>query len=210
MPTRKGTMLAYLIAAVMISGLIGFAGVASSAGPLPMERKNDQLRIDETIRSKIEKRLFLDDRIDWELLQVEVYQGHATLYGEVRTPEEKGLAALLASTVPGVNDLTNSIIVEPAATPDHKLTKTIWSIFRSVPTLSDNDTLRVKVKNTVVKLEGSVEEPVQKEAAEKAAASVPGVTTVINLIEVKRMVSGENITEKVRAKMLHEGVEVLP
>ena len=111
-------MLAFLTGAVMASGFVGFAGDAPSAGATSMDRKNDQRRIDETIRSKIEKRLFMDDRIDWELLQVEVNQGHVTLYAEVRTPEEKGLAALIASTVPGVNNRTNSMIVEPAATPD--------------------------------------------------------------------------------------------
>ena len=55
-----------------------------------------------------------------------------------------------------------------------------------------------------------VEHSIQKEAAEKAVASVSGVATVINLIEVKSQVSGESVTETVREKLLQEGVQVQP
>src|SRR5439155_16077961 len=144
--------------------------------------------------SNIEKRLLLDERIYWELLHVQVNQGHAILYGEVRTPQEKGLAALIASTVPGLKGLTNSIIVEPAFTRDHKLSEAVWNVLQGVPTLNGNDTLRVNVKNSVVKLEGVVEHSIQKEAAEKAVASVSGVATGINLNEVHSTASHGNIS----------------
>ena len=137
-------------------------------------------------------------------------EGHATLYGEVRTPQEKGLAAMLASMVPGVKDLTNSIIVEPAMTRDHKLAMAVWNVLQGVPTLNGNDTLRVNVKNSVVKLEGVVEHSIQKEAAEKAIASVPGVVTVINLIEVNSKTPHGMINESARERMFQDGVELQP
>ena len=62
----------------------------------------------------------------------------------------------------------------------------------------------------MVKLEGVVERSIEKEAAEKAVASVPGVATVINLIEVHSTASTGNISQKVRERMLQEGVEVQP
>src|SRR5437879_6930016 len=170
--------------AVLALSLIGFRGAAPSTDSISIGQDDGQPQTDEAIRSRIEKRLLLDERIDWELLQVEVNEGHAILYGEVRTPEEKGLAALLASMVPGVKGVSNSVIVEPAFTRDHKLSKAVWNVLRGVPVLSGNDTLKVNVKNAVVKLEGVVERSLQKEAAEKAVSSVPGVATVINLIEV--------------------------
>ena len=120
------------------------------------------------------------------------------------------LPVIEAFTVPGVKGLTNSIIVEPAFTRDHKLSEAVWNVLQGVPTLNGNDTLRVNVKNSVVKLEGVVEHSIQKEAAEKAVASVSGVATVINLIEVKSQVSGESVTETVREKLLQEGVQVQP
>lgn len=192
---------------LMALGFVGFMEPVSLARDPSSVQKNTLIQTDQGIRMEIEKRLRMDSRIDWELLQVEIVQGHATLYGEVRTAEEKGLAALITSTVPGVRGLTNSIIVEPAATLDHSLSKAIWRVLRGVPTLSGNDTLRVDVKHGVVKLEGSVARSIQREAAEKAVQSVPGVATVINLIEVNDKAYGEN---KGREKMLQEGVQVQP
>ena len=209
---RRQVWTAWVAVAVTVLALsfIGLRGAAPSTDNTSIRQDDDQMQTDEAIRAKIEKRLLMDDRIDWELLQVEVNQGHAILYGEVRTPQEKGLASLIASTVPGVKGLTNSIIVEPAVTKDHKLAKAIWNVLRGVPVLSGNGTLKVNVKNAVVKLEGVVECSIEKEAAEKAVASVPGVATVINLIEVHSAVPAGNISEKVRERMLQEGVEVQP
>src|SRR5438552_17368045 len=205
---RKMWISVALVALAMMA--IGLDETVLPIGSTLVDQGNDQRQADAIIQSNIEKRLFLDERIDWELLQVGVNQGHAVLYGEVRTPQEKGLAALIASTVPGVKGLTNSIIVEPAMTKDHKLANAIWNVLRGVPVLSGNDTLKVNVKNAVVKLEGVVERSIEKEAAEKAVASVPGVATVINWIEVHSTASTGNISQKVRERMLQEGVEVQP
>ena len=122
----------------------------------------------------------------------------------------KGLAVLITSAVPGVKGLTNSIIVEPAMTKDRKLAKAVWNVLRGVPALSGNDTLKVNVKNSVVKLEGVVKRPIEKEAAEKTVASVPGVATVINLIEVHSDAPAGNRSEKVRERMLQGGVQLQP
>jgi osmotically-inducible protein OsmY len=132
----------------------------------------------------------MDDRIDWEVLDVVVQDGQATLYGEVLMPEEKGYAAAVATTVPGIKGLTNSILVEPALSPDHKLTKAIWQAWRTVPVLRDNDTLRVSVQHAVAKLRGNVEDSLQKKAADDAAASVPGVRKVVSQIRVKLDTTG--------------------
>lgn len=205
---RKMWISVALVALAMMA--IGLDETVLPIGSTLVDQGNNQRQADAIIQSNIEKRLLLDERIYWELLHVQVNQGHAILYGEVRTPQEKGLAALIASTVPGLKGLTNSIIVEPAFTRDHKLSEAVWNVLQGVPTLNGNDTLRVNVKNSVVKLEGVVEHSIQKEAAEKAVASVSGVATVINLIEVKSQVSGESVTETVREKLLQEGVQVQP
>ncbi len=162
---------------------------------------------DEKLKTAIEKRLRMDDRIDWEVLDVEVQNGQAILYGEVRTPEERGLAAEVATTVPGIKGLTNSILVEPALSPDHKLTKAIWEAWRTVPVLRDNDTLRVSVKHAVAKLRGNVENSLQKKAADDAAASVPGVK-VLSRIQVKADTTG--LKDKGTEKMREEGVQAIP
>jgi osmotically-inducible protein OsmY len=203
MRRRYWLLIGVLALAVLSAALLGMSGVSSN-------EENAQRRNDETVKSKIEKRLRMDDRLNWELLDVSIEHGQVTLYGEVKTPEEKGLAALLASAVPSVEGVTNSILVEPALAPDHKLAQAIWQVVRSVPALADNDSLRISVRDGIVTLEGTVQETIEKHAAERATQSVPGVTTVINLIDVKSKVAGENATEQGREKMLQEGIQVQP
>src|SRR5438132_11510140 len=199
---RKMWISVALVALAMMA--IGLDETVLPIGSTLVDQGNDQRQADAIIQSNIEKRLLLDERIYWELLHVQVNQGHAILYGEVRTPQEKGLAALIASTVPGLKGLTNSIIVEPAFTRDHKLSEAVWNVLQGVPTLNGNDTLRVNVKNSVVKLEGVVEHSIQKEAAEKAVASVSGVEAVINIIEVHSTAFTGNILKKVRERVVQE------
>jgi len=73
---------------------------------------------DEQIQSKLELALRLDGRINWQLLAIRVQEGKVDLMGEVRTPEEKGLATEIASTVDGVKTITNQIIVTPDLPPE--------------------------------------------------------------------------------------------
>ena len=199
---RRYWLLIVVVALSILSvSLIGLTRVDADNPSL-------QSRKDETVRSKIENRLRMDDRLNWELLDVSIKHGHVTLYGEVKTPEEKGLAALLASAVPGVEGLTNSILVEPALAPDHKLAQAIWQVVRSVPALADNDSLRISVRHGVVILEGTVRETIEKHAADRATQSVSGVTTVINLIEItpnRTRVAGKGLD-----KLREQGLQVLP
>lgn len=93
-------------------------GLAVTTVPAIAEMQDvDQLRdprlADEMLRSRVEKRLRLDDRISWENLKVAVEQGQVTLHGVVKTPEERGLAANIASTIPGIDALINRVVVEP-------------------------------------------------------------------------------------------------
>jgi osmotically-inducible protein OsmY len=167
----------------------------------------DQSEADENLRYRIEERLRTDGRIDWEVLGVEVHRGEATLYGEVQTKDQKGLASLIVSTVPGVAGVTNSIIVEPGPyTKDHGLQKAIWTNLRSVDALrQQTNRLKVRVKNQETTLSGSVEQSIQKEAAEKAAKAVPGVEKVINVIQVRHFESSGE-----REKLREQGIQQVP
>ena len=207
MRARLGVLFAIAIT-VLALGLVGFTGNVPKAFKLG-DPQSDQRLSDQAVKTKIEERLRMDDRIDWELLDVTVEHGHATLYGEVWTPQERGMAAMIASTVPGVEGIANSIIVEPALAKDHKLTKAIWKTLRTVPTLEDNDTLKVNVHSAVAKLEGVVDHAIQKLAAQKATETVPGVAAVINLIEVNG-IRTDDPREKGRDKMLQEGMQLMP
>jgi osmotically-inducible protein OsmY len=167
----------------------------------------DSSQTDESLQAQIEERLRTDGRIDWEALDVQVNRSEVILYGEVQTKDQKGLASLIVSTVPGVAGITNSIIVEPGPyTKDHGLQRAIWQSIRSVDALrQQTHSLKVQVKNQVATLSGSVEQSLQKEAAERAAKTVPGVEKVINVIQVLHLeLSGE------REKLRGQGFQQLP
>jgi osmotically-inducible protein OsmY len=180
-----------------------FAESQASAVKDPL---GDSSQTDESLKAQIEERLRTDGRIDWEVLGVEVNRGEVTLYGEVQTKDQQGLASLIVTTVPGVVGITNSIIVEPGPyTKDHGLQRAIWQNLRSVDALrQQTNRLRVQVKNQVATLSGSVEQSLQKEAAEKAAEAVTGVEKVINVIQVRHLELGE------REKMRQQGIEQVP
>jgi hyperosmotically inducible protein len=139
---------------------------------------------DETVQSKIELQLREDGRINWEELRVNVDKGNVTLFGEVASPEEKGWAETIASTVPGVQSVRNDIIVESALAPDHKIRLDVWEAFRQVPALENNPTVRVSVRQAEVTLKGDVLDDRSKNAAEKVAQGVHGVKKVINHLQV--------------------------
>lgn len=202
-----------LIMKIMTIGVVGLVVVGMTglalANPalLPTHQLiADHPQSDEQVKYKVEERLRLDGRIDWEVLDVDVQRGLVTLYGEVLTEDQKGLASLIASTVPGVEKLTNSIIVDRALSKDYRLRKAVWNSLRSVDALREQmQTLRVLVKNAVATLSGSVEQTLQKEAAVKAAQSVQGINNVANAIKVQpRPLQTEH------GRLLKEGVELMP
>ena len=167
----------------------------------------DSSQTDESLQAQIEERLRTDGRIDWEALDVKVNRSEVILYGEVQTKDQKGLAGLIVSTVPGVAGITNSIIVEPGPyTKDHGLQRAIWQSIRNVDALrQQTHRLKVQVKNQVATLSGAVEQSLQKEAAERAAKTVAGVEKVINVIQVLHLeLSGE------REKLREQGIQQLP
>ena len=190
-PSRVLRILNATLVGLVSLGMSG-AGTGALARESPVSARplaqliSEQTQSDEQIKYQVEERLRTDGRIDWDMLDVEVQQGEVTLYGEVLTEDQKGLASLIASTVSGVRELTNRIIVDRALSGDYLLRKAVWSTLRDVDALREQTlTLRVSVKNAVVTLSGAVEQPLQKMAAGKAAESVQGVKQVVNVIKVQ-------------------------
>jgi osmotically-inducible protein OsmY len=185
-----------LFAAVMVFVMAGTA-VPSAAD-------------DATLQAKVEAQLRLDPRLNWELLHVKVEQGQVTLFGEVASPEEKGWAETVASTVPGVKGLTNNLLIEPALATDHKLRRDIWSALKTVPALERNPTLNVTVQNGEAILEGEVQGIAAQKAAEKAAQSVEGVRKVVNQLKIVPEGSRPKIDATTRNPILDGERQVVP
>jgi osmotically-inducible protein OsmY len=179
--------------------------IPSGANPI-IQTSTEQAPGDEQIKYQVEEQLRTDGRIEWEMLDVEVQHGAVTLYGEVETQDQKGLASVIVSTVPGVRKVINRILVSEPLSKDQQPRKGVWSTLRDVDALRGQmQTLRVQVKNAVVTLSGSVEQLGQMEAAVKAAESVQGINKVVNAITVR-----PRSFQTKREKLYQEGREEVP
>jgi osmotically-inducible protein OsmY len=118
-----------------------------------------------------------------------------TLAGEVPSEETRRLAGAITQDTSGVTAVRNNLTVNPAARGNQDIaqlgdrvadleikTLVIDQLARS-PELKDR-TLTVQVSKKVVSLEGAVETPAQKRAAEQIALQTPGVQGLAGQIAV--------------------------
>ncbi len=155
------------------------------------------------MRSNEELQKDVQDAIKWEPLLkaaeigVIVKDGVVTLSGIVSSYDKKMEAENAAKNVAGVKAVVEKIIIdfgEIVTIDDNKIADEILNAFRwnwDIP----NNTLKVKVEDGWVTLEGILEWNYQKEAARHTANKQIGVRGVINEIVV-RSESGDEVEKK--------------
>jgi osmotically-inducible protein OsmY len=142
-------------------------------------------------------------QLDWEPeapatdIGVSVSEGVVTLTGFVNTYSEKLAAEKAVKRARGVRGIANDLIVRPFSQPtDTDIVKTALHTLESdvrVPA----DKVIVTVKEGSVTLEGEVEWPHQKDAAEAALEHLLGVRGILNEITVKPAVSPTEVKRKI-------------
>lgn len=166
---------------LMIAGLFSVAlGLAGFRGD--MTQLNDQ-----QIEAAIRQRLAMDGRLDAKSILVKVEQGGVTLSGTVMNLDDKLLAeALVSGTMVGIRSLKNEIAVVRPSTKDDEIRKAVETALRSVPVLHESklNRITVLVHEGDVVLKGTVEKPLHRRVAQKAAEAVRGVVSVANLLKV--------------------------
>jgi osmotically-inducible protein OsmY len=118
-------------------------------------------------------------------IKVAVELGRVTLMGDVEWQFEREEAENTARKVPGVVDVTNEIVVKPRGqVPEAEIKN---GIERALLRNAENDAQQIKVivEASRVTLTGVVHSWAERPAAEQAAWRSPGVTQVINRIEVR-------------------------
>jgi osmotically-inducible protein OsmY len=146
-------------------------------------------------------------QLDWEPgapgadIGVSVSEGVITLTGFVNTYSEKLAAEEAVKLVRGVRGIANDLVVRPFSQPtDTDIVKTALHTLESdvrVPA----DMVIVTVKEGFVTLEGEVEWPHQKDAAEAALEHLLGVRGILNEITVKPAIPPTEIKEKIVAAL---------
>jgi osmotically-inducible protein OsmY len=116
-------------------------------------------------------------------VQAAVHGGYVTLTGAVPWIFQKLNAAGAVRHLPGVKGMHNHIVVEPLAIPGDVRRRIVTALHLNADV--DARHIDVKVSGQTVTLSGAVATWLQNDAAEQAAASVPGIANVDNQIVVE-------------------------
>ena len=141
---------------------------------------------DAATTSKVKTALLLSKHVSAFDVKTSTNRGEVTLTGEVPTEETRRLAGAITQDTSGVTAVHNNLTVNPAARGNQEMeqlgdrvadleikTLVIDQLGRS-PELKDKQ-IKVQVSKRIVTLDGAVDTPAQKRAAEQMALQVPGV-----------------------------------
>lgn len=139
-------------------------------------RYPDNPRIgDEALADRCARVLEWDVRIPENSVSLKVQKGCVTLQGCVPYYHQKEAVDKALRRLAGVTDIVNLIAVKPPIQPTEVKDRILAALKRSA---KDPDTIRVKVEGDKVILDGRVEVWRERELAERAAWSAPGVRAV--------------------------------
>jgi len=158
------------------------AGVTGVVQKIEVRFSESNKRKDIDIAEAIQNAFKWSVLVPKDKIKIKVENGWVTLEGDVEWEYQKSAALRAVEKLEGVAGVTNNVRVTPKAAPS-EIKQKIKSAFLRNASL-DSDTVTVSVDGSTVRLSGKVRSFAEKKEAERQAWLAPGVTKVVNEIEI--------------------------
>jgi osmotically-inducible protein OsmY len=158
------------------------AGVRAIAVELDVRLDPGHKRTDGELAAAAEAALRWHALVPEDRIKVKVEKGWLTLSGEVDWDYQRTQAVKAVRTLTGVVGVSNNIALKPQVTPANVSQRIRDALARQAEREARN--IEVQIDGPVVTLRGKVHSWAERSAAQGAAWSAPGITTVVNRLEV--------------------------